>query len=309
MSESSTDSLFLTTSRPPVEPISEELLHVNAPAKINLNLLVGHLGPDGYHPVDSVVAKVTLYDDILLRLRNDGRIIFTCDGYECGEEENNLAFRAAGLLGDLATEAGNRIGGADIHLQKHIPPGGGMGGASSDAACTLLGLNLLWGLDARRESLDEIARLLGSDVPLFLSGPASRMTGRGEILEPITTESFLAVLYLPGIHCPTKDVYAAFDRRPTEIGKQLPDELWRERTSVWRSRLVNQLAEPAMRVRPELQDEYDQLCEATDLPVSVTGSGSGMFILCDHRAEAVSVLDRLSGEQRNRCRVVRLNSW
>jgi 4-diphosphocytidyl-2-C-methyl-D-erythritol kinase len=276
---------------PPVRPLGK--LHggklvAAAPAKINLNLLVAPRRADGYHDLDSIVVKVSLCDVLTLRAREDGEIGLTCEGADCGPREENLAYRAAALMRERH-ERGKL--GVEIHLLKRIPPGQGLGGGSSDAATMLAAAGVLWRCGFSHEVFHEMAAKLGSDVPLFLGPAAARMTGRGAKLRPTVVHPFLAVLHMPPLMCPTKAVYAAFDAAgKTEMGVQLDAaELAGQPPSVWRGRLVNQLAEAAMTVCPPLREVHRTLQDAVAQPVCVTGSGSAMFVLCDDYAEAQQV--------------------
>jgi len=285
-----------SSTRSPATATSE----LAAPAKLNLNLLVGPRRPDGYHPLDSFVVRVSLRDHVALRRRTDGVLSLSCEGADCGPPEQNLALRAARLLQEHTGSAA----GVEIELHKTIPPGRGLGGGSSDAAAVLAGLRSLWGLALPEEELARLAATLGSDVPLFLGPPACRMTGRVERIEPAEAHPFCAVLILPDLHCSTAAVYAEFDRRPEPMAPQLDAALLRRPPSAWRDRLVNQLAGPARRVCPELGRLQDAAAEAAGLPVHVTGSGSAMFLLCDGHAEAREAMDRLPPGIRRLCRLV-----
>ena len=279
------DAMTVLPTRLRMEPAGAGGLRVRAPAKINLNLLVGPRREDGFHDVDSLVAKVTLYDRVGLHGRSDRDVTFTCAGCDCGPDEANLAYHAARLLMD---ETGGS--GVDIVLAKEIPPGKGLGGGSSDAAATLIGLNELWSLGLSQGELAALAGRLGSDVPLFLGPPAVRVTGRGECVEAIEVHAFVAVLVLPRIACATVEVYQAFDDAPEPMGQQLSPELLQRAPSGWRDLLVNQLSAAASRVQPELADLMAEVHARTGLPVCLTGSGSALFILCDTPAEAQHVL-------------------
>jgi 4-diphosphocytidyl-2-C-methyl-D-erythritol kinase len=299
-------ALRIRPFRPHFQTLSHGALRVWAPAKINLNLLVGPAGQDGYHAIDSLVAKVTLYDAVDLLPRRDGRISFSCEGEDCGPDEQNLAHRAARLLADHARPAV----GADVRLGKAIPPGRGLGGGSSDAAAVLEGLNRLWELSLPTGELAALAAELGSDVPLFLNGPSARITGRGEAVRPLAVREFLAVLHLPPVACATGEVYAAFDREPTEAAEQLaPKLLERQPPSRWRTALVNQLADAAGGVCPGFREAHERLAAAVRLPVHVTGSGSGSFVLCDDEPEAAGVWAKLPADLRADCLLVRRNDW
>lgn len=305
--------LAILPVRPPRQAMpGGEGLRLAAPAKINLDLHVGPRRPDGYHPLDSLVAKVTLYDDILLLPRPDRRITFRCDGADCGPDDKNLALRAARLL---AEHAGSAALGVEIVLTKSIPPGKGLGGGSSDAAAVLAGLNELWALGLPAAELAELAATLGSDVPLFLGPPVSRMTGRGEHLAPAAVHDFLAVLHMPPAVCPTAAVYRRFDELPGQGSGPFPPTsrpsaaMLQDPPSKWRSTLVNDLAAPAFQVSPDLQRTHEALATALGRPVSVTGSGSALFILCDDPAEAAEVLRRLPAGLPGQSVCVRPNPW
>jgi len=290
--------------QPPIRRLGADHLLLAAPAKINLNLLVGPRRSDGYHPLDSYVSKITLYDLIDLRRRRDGAIVFSCRGADCGDDEANLALRAARALAE-----GRGVPGVDIALRKSIPVGSGLGGASSDAAAVLRGLNVLWELALPAEALSELAGRLGSDVPLFLGPPASRITGRGERIQPVPVHPFLAVIYLPAVACSTGVVYAAYDREQITVDQQLDAALLQQPPSVWRDQLRNQLAPAAFRTCPQLAEIWQALSRSVPQPVCLTGSGSGLFVLCDEPAEAEAVL---AGGGRNlvaRRIVVQQNPW
>ncbi len=126
----------------------------------------------------------------------------------------NLITRAATKL----AQAANIPPRAHILLHKVIPPGGGLGGGSSDAAQTLVALNQFWNLNWPAQRLEKIAAELGSDIPFFIQQRPSLCTGRGEIMSPLMPQHPLfAVLLMPPIGCPTKDVYQAFDALQSKI--------------------------------------------------------------------------------------------
>ena len=268
--------------------------------------------PDGYHELDSLVAKVTLYDELSVSSRPDGQIGLECTGADCGPVDKNLAMRAALALRNLAG-AGQAGPGAQMQLRKRIPPGAGLGGGSSDAATTLLALRELWGCTIGEEELAGLAVSLGSDVPLFLAGPASRMRGRGEVLRPVSVRPFHAVLYLSGLHCPTKEVYQAFDALspvPSEVNagstegfSNLPPG------PAWDDLCFNDLQPAAMRVCPALAEVSERLARATGRRVHMTGSGSGLFMLAASQEEAEVIVQRLPGEMRMNCRIVQANGF
>ena len=149
-----------------------------APAKLNLFLRVTGRRPDGYHELQTVFQLLDWGDEITLHPTDDGRIRRDVDVPGVGEEED-LSLRAAHALQSAARADGRPHGGVRLRLDKHIPLGAGLGGASSDAATVLLGLNRLWGCGFNVDELAELGLTLGSDVPVFVRGRSA-----GQCLSP-----------------------------------------------------------------------------------------------------------------------------
>lgn len=167
-------------------------------AKINLTLEVLGKRDDGYHDVASILQTVGLHDT--LRFEDSDHIELKCDRPELVTADN-LVNKAAYLLRDTAGTSD----GAAITLSKNIPVAAGLGGGSSDAATTLLALNRLWGLEIPTAELVPLAAQIGSDVPFFLYGGTTRVSGRGERVEPLpSTDLEWAVILSPGFNVPDK---------------------------------------------------------------------------------------------------------
>jgi len=155
------------------------LYDLPAPAKLNRFLHVIGRRDDGFHLLQSVFVLVDWADTLHVERRNDGQL----RRHDLGPPlpEDDLCLRAARLL---QAESGTSAG-ADIHIDKQVPWGAGMGGGSSDAATTLLALNRLWGLDWPRQRLQPLALRLGADVPFFVGGRNAFVEGIGEQLMPM----------------------------------------------------------------------------------------------------------------------------
>jgi 4-diphosphocytidyl-2-C-methyl-D-erythritol kinase len=153
------------------------MLILKTPAKINWSLYVLDKREDGYHNVISLMHCIGLYDT--LTFEHSDKIELFADMDVPGEQ--NLVYRAV-----LAFQRHAGIKkGVKISLKKEIPSGAGLGGGSSDAACTLRGLNAFWGLEMPAAELKKIGAELGSDVPFFFDCPMAIAEGRGEILTPV----------------------------------------------------------------------------------------------------------------------------
>jgi 4-diphosphocytidyl-2-C-methyl-D-erythritol kinase len=149
-----------------------------APAKLNLFLHITGQRPDGYHLLQSFFVLIDWADTLHLERRMDGGI----HRHDLGATlpAQDLCLRAAVAL----QQAAGTTLGADIHIDKQVPWGAGLGGGSSDAATVLLGLNRLWGLGWSKARLRALASTLGADVPFFVGGENAIVEGIGEILWP-----------------------------------------------------------------------------------------------------------------------------
>lgn len=276
-----------------------------APAKINLYLRMLAKRPDGYHEIETLFERIDLADEVTFRARGQElRLTCTDPSLSCGED--NLVLKAARLL----RQASGAAQGAEIHLTKRIPIAAGLGGGSSDAASTLVGLNTLWRLGFTREQLIGLAGQLGSDVPFFLlETPFAIGRGRGERCEPVSAGSRLAqVLVTPRERLSTKEVYAG--ARAGEYGRRgagfaltgaepsismVHHAISNGSLSELAQGLWNDLEPEAIRRCPLIARIQSQLREAGCLGTLVSGSGSSVFALCrdvPHAQALVTTLRR-----------------
>ena len=176
------------------------MLTLRAPAKINWFLEVLGLREDGFHEIQSLIQKITLFDTLIIKPSND--LIITTDASIPMEE--NLAYKAALLLKNkYAVKTG-----AEMQLVKTIPVGAGLGGGSSDAAAALGGLNELWSLGLTVDELCEAGEEIGSDVPFFLRDSLSYVEGRGEKIKACVPKRQLPLLLVkPSFAVSTAWVY------------------------------------------------------------------------------------------------------
>jgi 4-diphosphocytidyl-2-C-methyl-D-erythritol kinase len=178
---------------------------VFAPAKINVILRILDRRPDGSHNLWSIMQTVALEDEVQIRLRADRQDIqLRCDATQLAADQGNLVYRAATAV--LARA--QRSIGLDIELRKRIPMGAGLGGGSSDAAATIIGLNRLLRLEWSPTQMADVGQSLGSDVPFFFFAPSAFVAGRGETVRPVVVEGARwVVLVNPGFGVNTKWAY------------------------------------------------------------------------------------------------------
>lgn len=180
-------------------------MQLYAPAKINLSFEIKGRREDGFHEIETLMAPISLSDRLTIeRGQTTDGIRFSCDDSSLSNGEENLVVRAARLF-----QKTTKIGaGVEIALEKKIPHGAGLGGGSSDAAATLLGLNELFETRLDQKQLMELAGQIGSDVPFFILGSAATCRGRGEIVEPAKLPAnFNLLLVKPDFGVPTGWAY------------------------------------------------------------------------------------------------------
>ena len=258
-------------------------------AKVNRSLRVLGKRSDGHHEIDTIFQTVDLSEKIDFLERKDDRLVLTIEGADLPATEENLVIRAARAL---VAQTGV-IRGADIHLSKKIPIGGGLGGGSSNAAATLLGLSYLWNLTLSEADLKPIAASLGSDVPFFLVGGRARGTGRGEILEPLPDgpEEWL-VLVFPPFPLSTAMVYGAL-AAPALTDSASGINLRGSDSGGGPDR--NDLEPAAESLRGELRRIRAALSDSGATTARLSGSGSTVFGLFGNEESARRATEWLAG--------------
>ena len=261
-------------------------INLTAPAKLNLFLHITGRCENGYHELQTVFQLLDFGDELEFSARDDGQLNLSVVGAGDLEDlatEDNLVLRAARLIRE---EAGNPDLGADITLTKRLPAGGGVGGGSSDAATTVLGLNALWDLDLSADHLADLGASLGADVPVFVRGHSAWAEGVGEKLTPVELPDQWFVVVHPNCHVSTQEIFshpeltrdtpaitiAAFFAGPTQNDCQ---------------NLVRRLAKPVDKALIWLE-KFGR--------ARLTGTGACVFLSFDDEASATAVLEQLPSE-------------
>ncbi|WP_425039637.1 4-(cytidine 5'-diphospho)-2-C-methyl-D-erythritol kinase [Primorskyibacter sp. S187A] len=250
-------------------------IRVVAPAKINLALHVTGKRADGYHLLDShVVFARDAHDTLEVCPAQDMELIVDgpfADGVPT--DARNLCWRAAEAFGAPVS----------IRLTKALPHAAGIGGGSADAAAVLRAMEALF---ERRFTGD--AALLGADVPVCLLSRSARMSGIGEIVAPVKSAEFHAVLVNPGVDVPTPNVFRALASRQNAPLADLPDD---GVDLAWLKAQRNDLQAPAMACAPVIATCLDALKDAELARMS--GSGATCFGLYSDGPAASAAAERL----------------
>jgi 4-diphosphocytidyl-2-C-methyl-D-erythritol kinase len=274
-----------------------------APAKLNAQLAVGPLRPDGFHELRTVYLAVSLFDTVTVR-PGDGLSVSVMglDADVVPTDRRNLVWRAAELL---ARHAGVRAD-ATIQIAKSIPAAAGLAGGSADAAAALVALDALWGTGAARADLARLAAELGSDVPFSLLGGVALGSGRGEQLSPVLARTPSHwVLGIAGDGLSTPAVYAELDRlraagavpqgTPMTPVEPVITALRGGAPSDLAAALGNDLQAAALALRPELGRALRAATAAGALAALVSGSGPTVAALAPDEQSAVRLAAELAG--------------
>jgi 4-diphosphocytidyl-2-C-methyl-D-erythritol kinase len=252
-------------------------LTLQAPAKLNLSLRVLGRRDDGFHEIDTLMVKLPGLAD-QLEFRESGAFSFTCDDPSVPGDEGNLVVRAVRAF---ETAIGIPCKHS-ISLKKSVPHGAGLGGGSSDAAATLLGLNQLHGYALAVDPLRDLAASLGSDTPFFMASGAVRCTGRGEKIEQVPSPSKLRVLLLkPSFGVSTPDAYKRW-----KDSLELPGVSYATQAAQGIS-LVNDLERPVFEKHQFLAELKQWLLARRETDAALmSGSGSTVFAVLQEDADA-----------------------
>jgi 4-diphosphocytidyl-2-C-methyl-D-erythritol kinase len=261
-------------------------IRLRAFAKINLGLNVRHRRPDGYHEIFTIYQTIALHDRLTIQLSKSGQeILVLCDDPRIPGGRQNLVYRACALW----KRARHYHGGIKVHLEKIIPAGSGLGGGSSDAATTLLGLEGLTGDRLGPAARLKLAAQLGSDVPLFLWGGRVLGCGRGEEVYPLWDFARRPCLVaFPAFPVSTAGAYCELDRRRnlrlTKGSKRsniCSFGAWPHLSLEFWGPAENDFEQVVFARWPELAHLKSQLIRAGAETASLTGSGSAVFALFD----------------------------
>jgi 4-diphosphocytidyl-2-C-methyl-D-erythritol kinase len=293
------------------EVINDGLL-VRAPAKINLSLLIAGKREDGFHEIETIMAKVDFFDEVLIQQGRKTGIELICKGpHWAPQGKENLVYQACEMLLDSC----NTKADIKITLTKNIPAGSGLGSASSDAAATLLAVNRYLNLGIAKSKLTELASRLGSDTPFFLGGPLAFCTGKGEKTKKLDEIfDFLALLILPDISVSTKKVYANYKHDPTiyeKLNSRIKTLLKKNRIDLVPKMCANMLQTSSFSLYKDIA-ELKAEAESSGLgPLCLSGSGSAMFCIIENRDEVRAGQYQHKLDERTGCKsiIVSNNRW
>ena len=271
-------------------------LHIKSFAKINISLNITKKRDDGFHEIDSVMLPISMHDSLVIsRLKSAPDNYVTVDDFSIGTFTYNLATFSIEKLHSIY-HFNDKF---RIMIHKVIPIQAGLGGGSSNAACTMKAVNSMLKLGATDEELIEISKSLGCDIPFFIKCKPARVQGVGEILNPINVKNNYYVLIVkPEAGCSTKEIYALSDSMELKTCNldNIVKALEEGDDELLEANMYNALQEPAIKTVPQIQTIIDELKENGLKIVQVTGSGSAVFALSTDKALLVRILKKLENK-------------
>ena len=267
--------------------------------KINLGLNITERRPDGYHNLQTIFYPVPLYDELTIKSPSNspfkGRKPFPIEGEELGRESDVLTLGGNPLEGDvqdnlvlravrLLRQEGASIPPLCIDLLKVIPSGAGLGGGSSDAACTVKSLVQLYGLPFSDEQMERLVKKLGADCPFFINPRPLYAEGIGDVFTPISLslKGWYLMLVKPDVHVSTREAYSGV--RPHQPVYSLL-ETAKLPVGQWAGRMVNDFEESIFSRHPLLAEIKKELYHQGAAYASMSGSGSTIFGLFRSRPD------------------------
>lgn len=255
-------------------------------AKINIGLKVVEKRSDGYHNIDTIFYPVPLSDALeFVTTDGPGEDELVITGINITTKPGqNLIMKAVKLLRESYS-----FPRLKIHLHKVIPPGAGLGGGSSDAACILKSVIKRFRFPVKDDELKDLALKTGSDCPFFLNPVPSVAEGRGEILKEIKPRlaGYYLVLINPGIHISTREAYHNCHPSLSKIGL---GELYSHKISEWKKIIANDFEDFVFKVYPEVSELKKALYKKGAVYCSMTGSGSAVYGIYEQKPELTARL-------------------
>ena len=239
--------------------------------KINLGLSILAKRADGYHELETVFYPIAVSD--ALEILPSNNLALTQTGIAVpGDPAQNLCLKAYHLL----KKDFPQLPPVQMHLQKNIPMGAGLGGGSSDGTSALLILNQQFSLGLNDSQLIQYASQLGSDCPFFVFNKACHATGRGEVLAPIGLDlsNYQFLLVHPGIHISTA---WAFQQLNPHTKSESIQSIIEKPISEWKALLINDFEAPVFKAEPTLSEIKSKLYQLGAIYASMSGSGSSLF--------------------------------
>lgn len=279
-----------------------DFISSKSPAKLNFFLNIKKKKSDGFHEIDTILEKISLFDDIKISVISAGINIKT-EGFKIPEDDSNIAYKAA----DLFVSETNIRKGVEIYIKKRIPPGGGLGGGSGNAALVLKLMNNLFEVGLGKKDLIAMAKKIGTDVPFFICDYAFAIgSDKGDEIKEINTDLlFWHLLINPGLKISTSKAYKLFDSKYSNIlTKNIHDvrlliqDLEYNKADKVCGKMYNSFERPIFTKLKKLLTIKKELLKAGAKNALLTGSGSNIYGVFLEKKGAIEAEKKLSKDKK-----------
>ncbi|NOX22688.1 MAG: 4-(cytidine 5'-diphospho)-2-C-methyl-D-erythritol kinase [Actinobacteria bacterium] len=259
------------------------MIRIMAYAKVNFGLRVGSRRADGFHPIFGRFQSISVADELAVAFSETDEIVAKHGG-PVPAGRHNLAWLA---IEAVRREAGSRRP-VTVTLTKNIPVAAGLGGGSADCAAALVAAQRLFGISD--ESVADLSRELGSDVPFCLAGGYAQVSGRGERVEQLSpVGGFALALVVPPVELSTSDVFRQWDLMKGPQGSEVDTASLP--TALRGEDFRNDLTAPALALRPEVGEWQAELRTRWGRDVMMSGSGPSLFAFALDAGEATDMVN------------------
>ncbi|MBI51943.1 MAG: 4-(cytidine 5'-diphospho)-2-C-methyl-D-erythritol kinase [Chloroflexi bacterium] len=275
------------------------MLTIHSPAKINFVLELLSKRDDGFHNISSIMAPVSLYDEITIDKSLVNSINFT--------SESNITFDDAIIqinnICDLLAARSSKSFPVDINIKKFIPSPGGLGGVSSNLANILIGLNDLWDIQLSQDEIKKIASQFGNDAIFFVDPHISQISGKGEIITKLENKISANLVIIPmlNVNVPinkTKTMYSKSMSQDMTTGQQVNNFINNSNNEMFdESNLFNAFEGIIKREYPEHYFANQELEQLIQKKAHVSGSGPTVYCIADNKKESEQMIDTLNKRQ------------
>ena len=250
-------------------------IETKSPAKINLYLKVLSKREDGYHNIKTLFQFIDLYDVLIFKKSREGISIKSKNNIF---NQDNTVLQAANKMSQYLSNSY----GVSIEVNKNIPTGSGLGGASSNAASTIIALNKLWDLKLSKEKMLSIGKEIGADVPFFMFGKNALGNGIGDELQEVSSIGDNILIIDPLIHNSSKNMFSLLKQR-----KEIKNN------SLYKQ---NHFFDVFVESNKEVKDFVKKFNK--DYVINLTGSGSCMFICYKNDEEITQIIKKIPSKWR-----------
>ncbi|MDA9708096.1 hypothetical protein N9V56_01450 [Alphaproteobacteria bacterium] len=246
-------------------------------AKLNLSFKVLKKLPNNFHQIESYITFLpNIYDHLIIKKSFQNKIVINGKfaNQLIANGGDTLIIKSIKLLSNLL----NLKIRLEVNLKKNIPLNSGLGGGSADAAAIIRAIIKLYKIKNNKLIINNLSKI-GSDVPACFLSKNVKVSGTGEILQPIKllNKKLWALLIKPKSNYSTKNIFESFNN---SYAKTTKFELTLNNLINDMNKYNNSLEKTVCRIEKNVKNLLSYLYNFNSLTLPrITGSGSTVFML------------------------------